>query len=235
MGKFYVLFLIITGIFTAVTYIGTSSYISSVIVLVLSFIYFFFIASRKIKQYLKSSSRFHSCYTFINSFIVSLSIKGSLFSAFESVKINMDKDYLSIYAGISTLHDDKKLKYLKDYFSFDVYQVFLAVVSIFIEQGGDIFELSHYLVSELRRKEDYLVKCESIARRKIVDFSVLWLFTLIIIVILKYSLNEFYGLITNLIYYQIAIVGLFVIVLVSIHLLIMRSVKVEIRGFNDVK
>ena len=235
MTKFYSLFLVIIVIFTVTCYIGTSSIISSMIVAIFSFIYFFFIAAKRIRKYLKSSSRFHSCYTFINSFIVSLSIKGSLLSAFESVRINMDKEYLSLYEGITTMHDERKLKYLKDYFSFDVYQVFLAVVSIFIEQGGDIFELSHYLTSELRRKEDYLVKCETITRRKVVDFAVLWIFTLVIIVILKYSLNEFYGLITNLFFYQAAIVGLYLLVLVSVHFLIIRSTKVEIRGFNDVK
>lgn len=235
MGKFYALFLVISAIFTVVAYLGTSSFVSAGIVFVLSFVYFFFIASKRIKKYMNSSNRFHSCYTFINSFIVSLSIKGSLISSFEAVKINMDKNYLSIYEGIVTLPDERKLHYLKDYFTFDVYRVFLTVVMIFIEQGGDIFELSHYLINELRRKEDYLVKCESVTRRKIVDFSILWLFTLVIIVILKYSLNEFYGLITGLIFYQLAIVGLFILILVSIHILIIKAVKVEIKGFEDVE
>ena len=131
MGKFHFLFFIIIMIFGVTSYIGTSSILITVLVVITSFIYFYFIARKIIKDYLMRSKRFHDCYTFINSFIVSLSIKGSLVSAFENEKLAMDKNYLSIYQGISTLHDEEKLDYLKNYFSFDVYNLFGNFVFFF--------------------------------------------------------------------------------------------------------
>ena len=234
MGKFHFLFFIIIMIFGVTSYIGTSSILITVLVVITSFIYFYFIARKIIKDYLMRSKRFHDCYTFINSFIVSLSIKGSLVSAFENEKLAMDKNYLSIYQGISTLHDEEKLDYLKNYFSFDVYNLFLSIVKIYISQGGDIFNLSEYLTSELRRNEDYLITIEGTLKRKAVDFAILWIFTLLMLVILRFSLNEFYIHISNLLFYKLAIGALYLIILISIHILIMKATKVEIRGFKNV-
>lgn len=235
MGKFYFLFMIITLLFGVTSYIATSSILVTTLVTLFTFIYFFFIARKLIATYIVRSKRFHDCYTFINSFIVSLSIKGSLIKAFDNVKLAMDKDYLSVYGGISTLHDEEKLDYLKSYFTFDVYNLFLSIVHIYLSQGGNIFDLSQYLINELRRNENYLITIEGTLKRKVVDFAILWLFTLLILIILRFSLNDFYGRISDLMFFKVAIGVLFLLIIISIHILILKTVKVEIRGFKNVQ
>lgn len=233
MGKFNLLFFILILLFTGVCYLSTNDLVCSAIVLISSLLYFFTIARLKISRYLVVSKKYHSCYTFINSFLISLSIKPSLISAFNAVKLNMDRDYISIYNGIVSLNDTEKLNYLKRYYKFDVFNLFLSIVKIFLEQGGDIFDLSRYLSNELRRSEDYLIKAESITRRKVVDFSLLWLFTLVILVVLKFALTQFYSLIANLLFFKITIVALFLVILLSIHILIVKATNIDIRGFKD--
>ena len=235
MNSFDTLFIILALILTSITYVSTSSYLSSGVVLLVTLLYFYLFARNKINLYILRSKRFHSCYTFINSFLVSLSIKGSLIAAFDSVKLNMDKEYLTLYEGILALNDEEKLDYLSRYYSFDIYSLFLSIIRIYQEQGGEIFDLSRYLSTELRRSEDYLIKSESIIKRKIIDFAVLWFFTLLIVIILKYALNQFYDLISNLVFFKISVVALMVIVILSIHVLISKVVKIEIRGFKNVK
>lgn len=232
MNSITMLFISLSILISGVTFISTNNIISTLIVLLISILYFFLIAYKHVKKYIISSHRFHSCYTFINSFLVSLSIKGSLVAAFEYVKLNMDKEYNTIVDGISHLKEDEKLDYLKDYFDFDIYQLFLSVISIYIEQGGDILTLSNYLINEARRSEDYLIKSEGSGKRKIIDFGVLWLFTLVILIILRFALSQFYGLISSLLFYQISIVVLALIILLSIHLLIIRFTNLDIKGFK---
>lgn len=235
MNNTVILFIIFSLLFGAVTFVSTNSLLCSGGVILISLLYFLFIAQKILKSYFLKSRRFHSCYTFINSFIISLSIKGSLMSAFDYVKLSMDKEYLSLVDGIASLKDEEKLDYLKSYFDFDIYKLFLSVIDIYINQGGDIFSISHYLILELRRNEDYLLKSESIGKRRIIDFALLWFFSLIILVILRFALSQFYSFITSLMLYKISIVGLFILILVSIHFLIRKYTQVFIRGFENVK
>ena len=103
-----------------------------------------------------------------------------------------------------------------------------------MEQGGDILSISYYLTEELRRDEDYLIKCESISKRKVIEFSMLWMFTLLIVLILRFALNSFYLKITNLLLFQVAIGLLFLLIIASIHLFIAKTNKVEVRGYRNV-
>ena len=234
MNSVLIFFIILSIMFSTITYVSTSSWISSSIVLVISVIYFFLYAYQKVMKVSKRNKRFHSCYSFINSFIISLGVKGSLLGAFESSRLTMDKEYISIVDGLANLKEEERLDYLKKYYDFDIYYLFLSVIRIWVEQGGDIFHLSYYLVEESRRTEDYLIKCENITKRRLAEFSVLWLFTFIILIILRFTLNSFYSLITNYLLFQFAIVILFMLVLASIHLFIIRSNEVEIRGYQNV-
>ena len=146
----------------------------------------------------------------------------------------MDKDYIDIIDGLTTHNEEEKLDYLKRHYDFDIYYLFLSVMKIYIEQGGDILNISYYLIEESRRNEDYLIKCEGISKRKIIEISMLWSFTLLIVLILRFSLNSFYYQITNLLLFQVAIVALFLLLLVSIHLIIMKVGKIEIKGYRNV-
>lgn len=234
MNSVLIFFIILTITFPTITYVSTNSWISSSIVLVISALYFFLYAYQKVLKMNKRNKKFHSCYSFINSFIISLGVKGSLLAAFESSKLTMDQDYNKLVEGLSNLNEEERLDYLKKQYDFDIYYLFLSVIRIWVEQGGDIFRLSYYLVEESRRTEDYLIKCESITKRRLAEFSVLWLFTFIILIVLRIALNSFYSLITNYLLFKVAIVLLFLLVIASIHLFIVRSNEIEIRGYQNV-
>ena len=233
MNTVLILFITLSLIFPTITYVVTNNWISTAVVLLATALYLFLYAYPKVKKLLKRNEMFHSCYTFINSFIITLSTNSSLLNALESTKLVMDKEYVTVIDGLTNLTEMERIDYLKKYFEFDIYYLFLSVLEIYIEQGGDILTLSYYLIEESRRNEDYLIKCENISRRKIIEFSMLWVFTLLIIIILRFSLNSFYYQITNFLLFQFAIVILFMLVIASIHLLILKLSNVELRGYRN--
>lgn len=233
MNSYLIFFIILSVVFPSITYIVTMNFISTGVVLLLTALYLFLYAYPKLKKMLEENRGFHSCFSFINSYIISLSVKGSLLGAFESTKLLMDKDYQDMTSGISNLNEEERLDYLKKYYNYDIYYLFLSMIKIWVEQGGDIFKISHYLIEEARREEDYLIKCENISKRKIVEFSMLWSFTLLIILVLRFSLNSFYLLITKNLLFQVAIVLLFSLLLLSIHLLLAKIMNSQIRGFRN--
>ena len=234
MNNLLLLFITLTLTFPTVTFIATNNWITSAIVLVMTGVYLFLYAYPKVNKMLERNKKFHSCYTFINSFIIALSVKGSLISAFETTNGVMDQEYMTVIDGISNLAEEERLDYLKRHYDFDIYMLFLSVIKIYMEQGGGILSISYYLTEELRRDEDYLIKCESISKRKVIEFSMLWLFTLLIVLILRFALNSFYLKITNLLLFQVAIGLLFLLIIGSIHLFIVKTNKVEVRGYRNV-
>ena len=173
MNNLLLLFITLTLTFPTVTFIATNNWITSVIVLVMTGVYLFLYAYPKVNKMLGRNKKFHSCYTFINSFIIALSVKGSLLSAFETTNGVMDQEYMTVIDGLSNLGEEERLDYLKRHYDFDIYMLFLSVIKIYMEQGGDILSISYYLTEELRRDEDYLIKCENISKRKVVEFAML--------------------------------------------------------------
>ena len=234
MNSLLILFFIISIVISIVCYIVTNSWIPALIVLLASTLYFYLYAYPKIKKHITKNKSFHSCYTFINTFIISLSVKGSLLASFEATRLSMDQDYLTIIDGLTNLKEEERLDYLKRYYNFDIYYLFLGVIKIYVEQGGDIFNIAHYLIEDIRRKEDYLINVQNILKRKIVAFSVLWSLTLLILIILRFALNAFYHIITKNLLFLIAVTSLFLLLLLSLHLFILKATNDDIRGYRNV-
>lgn len=234
MKNVSLLFIALILVFTVLCYVVTNNFISSGVVLVFTSLYLFLYANQKIKSIDVYLKRFHSCYSFINTYIISISVQGSLLAAFDSTKITMDKGYIDIVNGISNLNEEERLDYLKKYYDFDIYYLFLSVMKVWIEQGGDIFKIAHYLISEARRKEEYFIKLENITKHKIVELSTLWIFTLLIILVLRFTLNSFYQLITKNLLFQITIVGIFFLLVTSLHFFLTKVITHTTGGASHV-
>ena len=108
MNNLLLLFITLTLIFPTITFIVTNNWITSAIVLVMTGVYLFLYAYPKVNKMLGRNKKFHSCYTFINSFIIALSVKGSLLSAFETTNGVMDQEYMTVIDGLSNLGEEGK-------------------------------------------------------------------------------------------------------------------------------
>lgn len=233
MSKRIVLYLIICLLFGVVCFISTNNIIVSGIVVGVSALYFIIFAERKISKSLDNVECFHECYRFINSFLISINVKGSLPFAFETVKPAMSDKYLSIIDGISEMNENEKLEYLSKYYHFHIYSLFLNVINLWQEQGGDILQLSSYLIEEARNVEEYVVNAQRISKRKLFEFSTLWLFSLAILVILRYALTQFFPFLSKQLYYPICIGIFFLFILFSTHVIISRAFSYEIKGWSE--
>lgn len=225
--------IIITIIFTAVTYIGTSNIIAAVVVFVISLLYFLLFARPLFNKYIIKTNRFHQCYHFINAFIVSLSIKSSLPGAYESAMAAMGDNFITNEENLDTFDQKEKLENLNKYFHFHTFSLFLDLIDIYEEHGGDILSMSHYLLEENRLVEEYIAENNSIARKKITEFAILWFLTLLIIIILRFALSQFYSSLTKQMFYVIGIAGVMVFALATIHITLLKMTKLELKGWND--
>ena len=220
-------------VFAGVTFIASQNIFSAIGVLIMFTAFFVLIARRLVNNSQQKIHRYHECYQFINSFIISLNVKGSLSSALQSAYDTSDTGTKEIIDSIKELNDEEKLSYLVKYFKFDLYRLFVDTVSLWNEQGGDIIRMSHHLIEQVRLKEEYLLACESINKSKSVEFVVLWSIALMILAALRFALSQFFIRISQTIFYQVAIVVTMLFALISIYILLKRVTNLSLEGWKE--
>ena len=233
MKKAPFIYVIISLLFGTVGYLSSNNYIIGAIIFLLSIIYFFLFFMRRFSNYKLLTSRFKSCYQFINSFIISLSIKATIPGAFESTLLSVEDDLKEEIEGIAHLNDMEKLDYLKKHYHFHIYELFLNVVTLYEDRGGNILDMSTYLISESHNQNEYLIRCESMSLRKWVEFGILWFLSLAIMIILRFALSQFFDLVSKQMLYKITVVAIFILVLSSIEILSRKAFDLEVRGWGD--
>ena len=230
MSKSVLIGIILSIIFAFICYFATENIFVSFAVFALTLFYFVLVIQRRFNKYFKMIKKFHSCYYFINNFIVSLSVKESINGAFISASESLGQDFKDEQEGIQDLTENEKILYLKRFFPFHLYFLFTDIIVLWCEQGGDILTMSNYLSNECRETEEYIIFCQSENRKIVVEFSLLWTFSLLILSILRLVLADFYHSITQQAFYPYAVLCIFLILLFSIESLTKRMTKIDIRG-----
>ena len=67
--------------FGGLIYMASENMVISLFVFLFSMAFFVFLVRRQIDKYREKTRRYHQCYQFINTYLVSLSIKGSMSAA----------------------------------------------------------------------------------------------------------------------------------------------------------
>lgn len=235
MNTIIIIGIIVSLLLGVVVYISTNNIIFAIIALVISTLYFFLIAMPKIKKNTIKTQRFHQCYSFINTFVISLSIRESIKGALETTLDNMGDRFNDNMQGLEELNENDKIEYFSQYFKFHIYGLFVNLIKLWSEQGGNIINMSTQLINETRLIEEYITESQRMAKKHVMEFAILWLISLSILVILRFALAQFYNQIIKQMYFPFAVLGVVLVCLLTVHIALMRMTKVEIRGWEDVK
>ena len=234
--KFYTFIgIVLSLILGFVSYFATSNILIGGGILLFCTLFYFLIIHKTLKSYLNNVSKIHSCYLFINDFLVSLSVKESLSAAFDNTKNAISDDYREFITSVDELNPQEKLMYLTKYYPYHIYQIFVDIILLWLDQGGKILDMSSSIANEMREIEEYVTYCQSVHRRKAFEIGVLWLFSLTIVIILRFALTDFYDELSKQLIFIISIILLVGLVLLSIYLLVNRISKIEVRGIKNGK
>lgn len=224
---------VVSIVFAGVNYIACQNLFTTLFIFLISFLFFVLVVRRQMTKNQLKIHRYHQCYQFINSFIVSLNIKGSMNAAIESSYETSDEGTREVLNSIKEMTEEEKIGYLSKYFKFDLYRLFVDVISLWNEEGGDILKMSQYLINQARLKEQYLITCETIHRQKTIEFVTLWSISLAILAVLRFALSQFFSYIMNSLFYQIAVSVIILFALFSIYVLLTRVSKFDLEGWKD--
>ena len=234
MSSFLLISIVISVVIGIITFLASNNYIIAVIALVIYLLYFLIFARKIFNKYQTKIVRFYECYHFINTFIVSLSIKSSLSSAYETAILTIDKEHVKELETIDSFEINDWLNHLNKYFKFHIFSLFIDLININEEQGGNILEQSKYLLEELRLNEEYISEGTLISKRKMTEFAILWVLTYVIMVFMRFALSSFFQNISKQLFFIIGILLIDVFCLLSIHFAIIKYTSLKIKGWDDV-
>ena len=215
-----------------ICFISTQNLISTAIIGVVTLIYFFVYVNKVIKNKDEKINRFQDCYQFINNFLIALSIKGHISGALASALESQNEETNDLVKSVDSNDPMEKVIYLKDYFKFDVYSLFIDLIQVFNDEGGNIIQMSRYLLNQIREDEEYIVNAERMNKKALAEFVILWSFALCILVILKFSLDDFFTHIVKNVFYQVSVVCILFFALVSLHIAVRKITNIKIKGWN---
>lgn len=178
---------------------------------------------KEYKKFKKIDKVTHECISFINNFIISVSIHNTLSATFEMIKESISGDLRKEIDSIDHLDVEEKLEYLKNYFDSSLYDFFLKIINQYVFNGGDIIGISQLLIFDSRKIETSLDNFLMVSKRKFIEFSILWGITIGILIILQFSLSMFYEIILSMNFYAPLIFIFFIIFLIFLYLFLKHN------------
>ncbi len=232
MKSSVVVALIVSIIIGFSAYLATNNYIVGIAIGLIYLLYYFIFALKKINAFSKKNYRIHNCYKFINSFLITMSVRDSLEEAYRSGVQGSTGELKHIVNDIENLDNNERLNYLRKHFNLSVYKMFLNIVELYLDQGGNILKMADSLIAETTRIEDSINKSNHSIKRNIFEFIILWGMSLGILLFMRFGISSFYMTMLKSYLFLGLVVLYFLIILVSIHMAILRSTELYIKEDN---
>ena len=231
----YLVYIIVSILLGASSYIIAQNIVISVSVLFCFLLYFVFIFDPYFKRNNFISLRYSECYNFINTFIIALSIKGTLMGSLEACELNFTNTLKEANKRIEHMNIEERLTYLSKYFPFYIYDLFLNIVTLHVEQGGDILSSSKHLLKETRQIEEQKDQIRKASIRKLGEIIVLWLITIVILIVIRFALTQFYDIIVSNLYFSIGIALFYAFMLISLYFSLKQIFANTIKGVKEIE
>lgn len=228
----YLVGLLVGSLFYIICYLALNDFVLAAIPAVLAIAYFSFFAQPQIKKMNGVIKSFRNSYQFINNFVVALSIQPVVDTSFSHALSSLDAGFQERVGDMGSLNGIEKVKYMSNFFQFHSYQLFVDIINLWQEHGGDVLKMTTFLMNEIRESDEYITVCERMHTKKTVEFTILWIFSLVIIGVLRFALSQFYLSICDAVFFKIGILSIFVFALFSCQLLISKMTKLDIKGWD---
>lgn len=216
MSFVLVIFLLLSLGLGGLAYFVTSSLLIAVVIALGFLVVFLFLVFPSIKKFQNLQQKQHECYLFVNSFLITLSVCQSIEKSYESAIQNVTSGLKETTDAIAHLGPKQRIDYLSNYFEMPIYDMFLSVLNIYLEQGGDILKLSKTLMEELTRIEETQISLSKNALSVLLQWIVLWAMSFAILGFARFGLNSFYSYLVSSPTYILVSVLYFVLLAFSI-------------------
>ena len=218
---------------TLLYYVSTEDIIFTVVLFLGCVAYSIFYARKKLINSHSYGERVENCNTFINSLVVSLSIRTNLAEAVSSILDGLPdslKRELEIYRNDDPV---EMIKNLREYFKLEIYDVFSETISLYGTQGGDPLTMFNEILDNTRSLLDRNTERKYEGKKTFIMTSTLWGLALLILVVCRFAIREIYENLLGQLMFSIMVFIVYLMGLASYHLFVLKVTKVK--GVDDAK
>lgn len=223
------LFVLLTVLLAIVAYLTSFDIYIPIFVVASYLLYYFILGRRYLIKKDRLTRRIHACYHFINAFIISMSVKESVEDAYQSGIRYEDKELNEITENLENLKVSDRITYLREFFNLAVFKMFINVLSLYQDQGGNILNMSDELISESTRIEKSLSESLIESNRYLGQFLLLWIMSVSVLLFIRFSISSFYVLMSKSSIFVGFLLVFFILILFSIHLFIVRFSSIVVK------
>ena len=185
--------LLLSCVVASIAYLASSSMLLALLVLVSYFGVTVLLCLPRFRLLQRKRQARKDCFRFMNSFITTCSVTSSLIKSFEVACEGATGDMKEALSGTDGNKVEDRLSFLSPYFQSPLYEVFLSVVFIYQNRGGDILALSSALLEEAAKVEADGDKRLKGGASRMLKHGLLWVMSLGIVAFLRFALSSFYG------------------------------------------
>lgn len=201
-----------------VCYIACGSIVLSAGVFAVYFASLLLLAAPKVLALRRKRRIRKECYRFMNSFVTTCSVTSSLSKAYDVSIEGAAGEEKEVIDASSANGIEGKLKALASYYESQLYEVFLSIVDIYQERGGDIIGFASSLLEEATRIEEEGESKMKQGQGKLFQYGSLWAMSLGIVAFLRFALSSFYATLMASSTYLACLGIYFVLLLLGLHI-----------------
>ncbi|MDR1697861.1 MAG: hypothetical protein LBR37_02980 [Erysipelotrichaceae bacterium] len=170
----------------------TSNLVFTAGVLVLQFILCFFLFGRIIMRSKKKVRMYETAFSFIDSFLLHLSNYRVVKDVLENRKILFDQELNAFLDKYQEYDDNTKLIEIANFYHVTEYQIFLALIKIYEENGGEILRISNRLVEIIAEKSTLLSDYKRKSALILINNIILTVLTFLILILCRFLVTDLY-------------------------------------------
>lgn len=169
--------------------------LESIILAILNGLYFFVIIYKYVTlSFIEVNNKidtYEEFSHFANGLIMQLSVTPNINDSFKQIASINKKEYSEILEDDS-LSINEKLESLENYFPIPLYHILRHILLLYIEQGGNIIDMSQELLNKCDNELSNMQEIYSLNKQKWIESVVMWGFAIIGFLYLRSSLISYY-------------------------------------------
>lgn len=208
-------FALLSIYFGAIGTIVTNNVMFGIVIFAVFFLTSLLIIGPLTKRSEAKGRKRHEVFHFINDFIISLTITSSIEQAFEDATLEVKGEEKEVLESVSHLTIPERLEYLALYFDEDIYRVFLSIVKVYQEEGGNLLDIASPLLDEAALNEEKHNAIDTHKKKSIIQYISMWFLSSLILCFLRYGLSSFYDMVAKSLPYLLTASAYFLIAIIS--------------------
>ena len=151
-----------------------------------------FLVIRPLSYWKEKSKKQEECFRFVNAFIVSYAVNETIEASYASAAVGLSEEGKEAAESLASRSVYERLEGLSSYFEAPFYRMFLSILRVQQEEGGNFMDKAEPLLSEINQSYDDHLLREKEKGKQLGQWTALWMMSALVVIFVRFALNNNY-------------------------------------------